>query len=64
MLDPPWDKLNYFDLALKAIFDFGIINSNGLIVCEHPSTYAIDDQYNIIKFKTMGNTSLTIIKAT
>ena len=39
-----------------------IINPNGLIICEHPATYSINDQYNILKIKTMGNTSLTLIK--
>ncbi|RAP32107.1 16S rRNA (guanine(966)-N(2))-methyltransferase RsmD [Candidatus Marinamargulisbacteria bacterium SCGC AG-414-C22] len=62
LLDPPWNKADYFDLTLKAIFDFGIINPNGLIICEHPATYSINDQYNILKIKTMGNTSLTLIK--
>lgn len=37
LLDPPWDDLEAYDRSLKGVFEFGILSSKGLIVCEHSS---------------------------
>ena len=34
-LDPPWKAHDLYENALKAIFDFDILNAQGVLVCEH-----------------------------
>ena len=61
-LDPPWEQPDLFDLTLKAIFDFDILNSNGVIVCEHKKKMIEFDTYNCIKQVTYGQKMISLIK--
>tara|TARA_B100000965_G_scaffold325426_1_gene287703 strand:+ start:165 stop:695 length:531 start_codon:yes stop_codon:yes gene_type:complete len=61
-LDPPWEQPELFDLTLKAIFDFDILNSNGVIVCEHKKKMIEFDTYNCIKQVTYGQKMISLIK--
>ena len=49
--DPPYDRLDIYEKSLKLIFDFDILKSDGILVCEFRSEltdlfnqYAIDYQ--------------------
>ena len=59
-LDPPWNRLDLYDITLKLIFDFDILSKEGLIVCEHPKKLTINSMYDK-KTKIIGRTSLTLI---
>jgi 16S rRNA (guanine966-N2)-methyltransferase len=60
-LDPPWAHLNYFEEALKLIFDNDLLTTTGIIVCEHPKNFkiSVDKQKDSRSF---GRSVLTLIK--
>ena len=60
-LDPPWDQENIFNESLKQIFEFDILNDDGMIVCEHPPKIQFDSVYNVIKTRKSGKVAISII---
>jgi 16S rRNA (guanine966-N2)-methyltransferase len=63
-LDPPWTKLEYFNDALKAICEFDILAKAGLIICEHPKKFSIEElaPYKKQAEYRYGDTSITMLK--
>jgi len=61
-LDPPWNKGDFYDHALKHIFEFDILNPEGLIICEHPKHINIPYSEYLVKEVNIGNTMLTLLK--
>ncbi len=61
-LDPPWSKLSYFERALKGIFDFDILNNEGLIICEHPNNISDFHRFSVEKQKSFGNKMITLLR--
>ncbi len=61
-LDPPWNQTKLYDDTLKLIFEFDILTKNGLIICEHPKDIVINELNLNKQIKTIGRTSLTILR--
>lgn len=61
-LDPPWTKSDLFEHSLKAIFEFDILNSNGIIICEHPKEYDEFYSFNVNAQKKFGNKKISILE--
>ena len=61
-LDPPWKESSLFDHALKAIFDFDILKSKGIIICEHKKKIINFESYSILRQVTYGQKMITLIK--
>ncbi|QGH34408.1 16S rRNA (guanine(966)-N(2))-methyltransferase RsmD [Gracilibacillus salitolerans] len=64
-LDPPYHKVSY-DKLLQGITSTGIVNENGLIICEHDPNISIEDSYegyHIWKHEVYNTTTaITIFK--
>ena len=61
-LDPPWSELILFERSLKAIFEFDILNNEGIIICEHPQEVNDFYLFKEIKQKKIGNKNLSILE--
>lgn len=60
-LDPPYKK-NILNDVVKYIYDNGLLNENGLIVCEVDDLYLDIDYLEKIKEKKYGNKYIIIYK--
>lgn len=61
-LDPPYES-DLYEQALKIIYDNNILNSDGIIIMEHPIDKNINYiGFELIKSKTYGNKKITYIK--
>ena len=60
-LDPPWDQGDIFNESLKQIFEFDILNEDGIIICEHPPKIQFDSVFNVIKTRKSGKVAISII---
>ncbi|MFC1771243.1 16S rRNA (guanine(966)-N(2))-methyltransferase RsmD [Candidatus Margulisiibacteriota bacterium] len=64
-IDPPWNKISYYDDALKAISEFDILAPEGLICLEHRKNIIIQPNFPLLRFIDSyhyGDTCLTILK--
>jgi len=61
-LDPPWTKSDLFEHSLKAIFEFDILKSNGIIVCEHPKEFDSFKFFIVREQKKFGNKKISILE--
>lgn len=63
-LDPPWTHPLLYELTLKAIFDFDILNPSGLIICEIPQEMALEFGSHLTLKKTSryGNTKVVYLE--
>lgn len=60
-LDPPYDS-NLYEQALKIIKENNILQTNGIIIMEHPIDKAINNiGFELIKSKTYGNKQITFL---
>ncbi|MBQ3511770.1 MAG: 16S rRNA (guanine(966)-N(2))-methyltransferase RsmD [Bacilli bacterium] len=62
-LDPPY-QTNYIEKSIEKISEYGLLNDNGIIVCESDSLDRIvyNDNYKIIKDKKYGDKWVVILK--
>ena len=60
-LDPPY-KLNLVNECLDKIFEYNLLNSDGIIVCEYENENIITEKYNLIKEKKYGTKNIKIYK--
>jgi len=61
-LDPPWSKETLFEDSLKGIFDFDILSSRGVIVCDHPKYVSCEnDLFYCDKTYHYGRKKITIL---
>ena len=58
-LDPPY-KLNLINETLNLIYEYDLLNENGIIVCEYENENIIFDKYEIIKEKKYGSKNIRI----
>ena len=49
-LDPPY-KLNLINDCLNKIYDYNLLNSNGIIVCEFENEDIVTEDFELIKEK-------------
>ena len=63
-MDPPYRMNIIFKKTLLKVLSFKILKENALIVLEHASEkkISIPKDFEIIKEKNYGNSSLTLIK--
>ena len=45
--DPPWDDHDLYLGTLKAIFEFDILNEEGVLICEHRGSEKVYDGLNL-----------------
>ena len=60
-LDPPY-KLNLINDCLEKIYEYNILNSDGIIVCEYENENIITDKYDLTKEKKYGTKNIKIYK--
>ncbi len=61
-LDPPWSSQSLFLESLKCIFEFDILKSTGLIVCENPKNISCKSDYFFLKkIYSYGRKQITLL---
>ena len=60
-LDPPY-KFNLINDCLDKIYDYNLLNDNGIIVCEYENEDVTTDKYELIKEKKYGSKNIKIYK--
>ncbi len=61
LLDPPYAS-GVYDNALSIIFDRGLLEKDGIIVCEHPNGLEINSKFEIYDQKRYGTVTLSYLK--
>jgi 16S rRNA (guanine966-N2)-methyltransferase len=63
LIDPPWDRTDYYDESLKAISEFDILTKAGIVLCEHRKNTKIEVSLPWITHSVYryGDTSLTFV---
>ena len=60
-LDPPY-KLNLINDCLDKIYNYNLLNDNGIIVCEYEDENINTDKFDLIKEKKYGSKNIKIYK--
>ena len=60
-LDPPY-KLNLINDCLNKIYEYNLLNENGIIVCEYEKENIETDKYELFKEKKYGSKNIKIYK--
>ena len=60
-LDPPY-KLNLINDCLDKIYDYNLLNNEGIIVCEYELENINTDKFDLIKEKKYGSKNIKIYK--
>jgi 16S rRNA (guanine(966)-N(2))-methyltransferase RsmD len=60
-LDPPY-KLNLINDCLDKIYQYNLLNKDGIIVCEYENENIATDKYELIKEKRYGSKNIKIYK--
>lgn len=60
-LDPPY-KLNLINDCIDKIFDYNLLNGDGIIVCEYENEDINTDKFDLIKEKKYGSKYIKIYK--
>lgn len=60
-LDPPY-HLNLINDCLNKIYEYDLLNKNGIVVLEYETEKIITNKYKIIKEKKYGNKFVMILK--
>ncbi|MCP4049734.1 MAG: 16S rRNA (guanine(966)-N(2))-methyltransferase RsmD [bacterium] len=65
-IDPPWKDSYIYRDSLKAIYEFGILEPQGIIVCEHNKMYSLEntDGFEVFSSSRYGDAVLTLLKRT
>lgn len=61
--DPPWHDDELYNLTLKAIADFDILNPRGILVIEHQNNKVVMDRFsgNESRYYNYGESHLTVV---
>ncbi len=52
ILDPPYEKTDYYVTAMTRLQEFGLVDENSIVVCEHLYDNKLSDTYgNLVKIK-------------
>lgn len=60
-LDPPY-KLNLINDCLNKIYEYNLLNKNGIIVCEYENENINTDKFELIKEKKYGAKNVKVYK--
>lgn len=60
-LDPPY-KLNYINDALEIIYDYNLLNENGLVICEYENEDVDTNHFKLFKERKYGSKHIKIFK--
>lgn len=60
-LDPPY-KLNLINDCLNKIYEYNLLNDNGIIVCEYETENIVTNDFELIKEKKYGSKNIKIYK--
>lgn len=60
-LDPPY-KMNLINDCLNKIYEYKLLNENGIIVCEYENESVNNDNFELLKYKKYGNKKVSIYK--
>jgi len=60
-LDPPY-KLNLINDCLDKIYEYNLLNNNGIIVCEYEEEIINTDKFDLLKEKKYGSKNIKIYK--
>ena len=60
-LDPPY-KLNLINDCLNKIYEYNLLNNNGIIVCEYENENINTDKFDMLKEKNYGSKNIKIYK--
>lgn len=60
ILDPPY-KNNYLNNIIQIIFDYNLLNDNGIIVCEYEDYELNYDKFKLYKQKEFGSKIVSIL---
>ena len=60
-LDPPY-KLNLINDCLNKIYEYNLLNKNGIIVCEYEKENIETDKFELFKDKKYGSKNIKIYK--
>ncbi len=60
-LDPPYNK-HYINDALNKILKYGLLNSDGLVICEYTDEKINNDQFTTIKEKQYNHVKIKILQ--
>ena len=61
ILDPPYAS-GVYDNALNTIYEQGLLNQDGIIVCEHPNELKIISDFEVFDQKRYGTVTLTYLR--
>lgn len=60
-LDPPY-KMNLINDCLDKIYEYKLLNENGIIVCEYENESVNNDNFELLKYKKYGSKKVSIYK--
>lgn len=60
-LDPPY-KLNLINDCLNRIYEYNLLNNDGIVVCEYENENITTNKYELIKEKKYGSKNIKIYK--
>ena len=60
-LDPPY-KLNLINDCIDKIYEYNLLNNNGIIVCEYEEEVINTDKFDLLKEKKYGSKNIKIYK--
>lgn len=60
-LDPPY-QINLINDCLNKIYEYKLLNENGIIVCEYDNENINNDNFELIKYKKYGSKNIKIYK--
>ncbi len=60
-LDPPY-KMNLINDCLNKIYEYKLLNENGIIVCEYENESVNNDNFELLKYKKYGSKKISIYK--
>lgn len=61
ILDPPYQS-GYLNKAIQIIYDYDLLNHEGLIVCEYENIELISNKFRVYKEKQFGTKIVTILE--
>lgn len=61
ILDPPY-KMNLINNCLDKIYEYDLLNSNGIIICEFETEIVTTDYFELLKEKKYGSKMIRIYK--
>ena len=67
IIDPPYEKTEFYDTAMQLLQEYGLINESSIVVCEHLYDNKLSDTYDNLqkikekKYGTIGVDVFTVL---